>query len=166
VLGGSFNVTYTGQILISNRSRFLNSGDSGSLMVEDVATNPRAVGLLYAGSSSIAVANPIDDVLNHLGFRWSEELLASASGLETGPTAEARSRDGDSARHARELLNVPGAVGHAVGAQQPRDPDPRSGIDAGAQARRAAGGVPVVLVEVGEIRGMPFCSKQVASRKR
>jgi hypothetical protein len=66
--GTSFTKTFTGQILVTNRgSRFLNSGDSGSLMVEDVTTNPRAVGLLYAGSSSIAVANPIGDVLSHLG---------------------------------------------------------------------------------------------------
>ncbi len=66
--GTSFTKTYTGQILVTNTaSRFLNSGDSGSLMVEDVTTNPHAVGLLYAGSSSIAVANPIGDVLSHLG---------------------------------------------------------------------------------------------------
>ncbi len=44
-------------------SRFLDSGDSGSLMVEDVATRPRAVGLLFAGSSSSAIANPINQVL-------------------------------------------------------------------------------------------------------
>ena len=66
--GNSFTKTYTGQIVISNSSsRFLNSGDSGSLMVEDVATNPRAVGLLYAGSSTTAVANPIGQVLSYLG---------------------------------------------------------------------------------------------------
>ena len=66
--GTSFTKTFTGQILIKNNgSRFLNSGDSGSLMVEDVATNPRAVGLLYAGSSTIAVANPIGDDLANLG---------------------------------------------------------------------------------------------------
>src|SRR6185369_1063027 len=51
--GTSFTKTFTGQIVIANNgSRFLNSGDSGSLMVEDAATNPHAVGLLYAGSSS------------------------------------------------------------------------------------------------------------------
>ena len=66
--GGSFTKTFTGQILISNKgSRFLNSGDSGSLMVQDITTNPRAVGLLFAGSSSVAVANPIGDVLSHHG---------------------------------------------------------------------------------------------------
>jgi hypothetical protein len=66
--GTSFTKTFTGQIVINNKgSRFLNSGDSGSLMVEDVSTNPRAVGLLYAGGSSVAIANPINDVLSHLG---------------------------------------------------------------------------------------------------
>jgi hypothetical protein len=66
--GTSFTKTFTGQVLVTNRrSRFLNSGDSGSLMVEDVTTHPRAIGLLYAGSSQIAVANPIGDVLSHLG---------------------------------------------------------------------------------------------------
>jgi hypothetical protein len=66
--GTAFTKTFTGQIVISNKgSRFLNSGDSGSLMVEDVATNPRAVGLLFAGSSSTAIANPINEVLGFLG---------------------------------------------------------------------------------------------------
>ena len=66
--GGSFTKSFTAQILIKNNgSRFLNSGDSGSLMVEDVSTNPRAVGLLYAGGGGTAVANPIGAVLSHLG---------------------------------------------------------------------------------------------------
>jgi hypothetical protein len=65
--GAAFTKTFNGQIVIANRgSKFLNSGDSGSLMVEDVATNPRAVGLLFAGSSSTAIANPIGDVLTFL----------------------------------------------------------------------------------------------------
>jgi hypothetical protein len=65
--GTAFTKTFTGQIVISNKgSKFLNSGDSGSLMVEDVTTNPRAVGLLFAGSSSTAIANPIGEVLAFL----------------------------------------------------------------------------------------------------
>jgi hypothetical protein len=68
--GAAFTKTFTGQIIIANSgSSFLNSGDSGSLMVEDVATNPRAVGLLYAGSSTLAVANPIGQVLQFLGTK-------------------------------------------------------------------------------------------------
>ena len=66
--GAAFTMTFTGQIVIANRgSKFLAGGDSGSLMVEDVTTNPRAVGLLYAGSSTSAIANPIDEVLDLLG---------------------------------------------------------------------------------------------------
>jgi len=66
--GTAFTKTFTGQILVTNtRSRFLNSGDSGSLMVTDITTNPKAVGLLFAGSTSIAVANPINSVLSFLG---------------------------------------------------------------------------------------------------
>jgi hypothetical protein len=66
--GAAFTKTFTGQIIISNRaSKFLAGGDSGSLMVEDVATNPRAVGLLFAGSSTLAVANPIGEVLRFFG---------------------------------------------------------------------------------------------------
>ncbi|MDZ4806612.1 MAG: hypothetical protein SGI90_17300 [Candidatus Eisenbacteria bacterium] len=66
--GSAFTKTYTGQIVISNSgSRFLAGGDSGSLMVQDITTNPRAVGLLFAGSSSSAIANPIGHVLSFLG---------------------------------------------------------------------------------------------------
>jgi len=66
--GTAFTKTYSGQIIIKNRgSKFLAGGDSGSLMVEDVSNNPRAVGLLFAGSSTLAVANPIDEVLSFLG---------------------------------------------------------------------------------------------------
>ena len=66
--GAAFTKTFTGQIVIKNNgSRFLAGGDSGSLMVQDVATNPRAVGLLFAGSSSTAIANPIGQVLSFLG---------------------------------------------------------------------------------------------------
>ncbi len=66
--GTAFTRTFTGQIVIANKgSKFLNSGDSGSLLVEDIATKPRAVGLLYAGSTTSAIANPINEVLTFVG---------------------------------------------------------------------------------------------------
>ncbi len=65
--GSAFTKTFTGQIIIKNRgSKFLAGGDSGSLMVEDASNSPRAVGLLFAGSSTLAVANPINEVLSFL----------------------------------------------------------------------------------------------------
>jgi hypothetical protein len=73
--GTAFTKTFTGQIIIKNsRCGFLNSGDSGSLMVEDITTNPRAVGLLYAGSSTcsrsaVAIANPIQEVLDYFSSK-------------------------------------------------------------------------------------------------
>jgi len=69
--GTDFTKNFTGQIIITNdRCKYLDGGDSGSLMVEDQDTNPRPVGLLFAGSVTcskfaIAIANPINDVLNH-----------------------------------------------------------------------------------------------------
>ena len=66
--GTAFTKTFTGQIVISNKaSKFLAGGDSGSLMVENKATNPRAVGLLFAGSNTSAIANPIGAVLTYVG---------------------------------------------------------------------------------------------------
>lgn len=63
--GTAYTKTYTGQIVAGRK--FIDAGDSGSLMVEDVTTNPRAVGLLFAGSSTTAIANPINIVLGQLG---------------------------------------------------------------------------------------------------
>jgi hypothetical protein len=66
--GGTYQKTFYGQIVVSNPSNaFLRAGDSGSLLVQDIATNPRAIGLLYAGNNTAAFANPIGQVLNFLG---------------------------------------------------------------------------------------------------
>lgn len=65
--GVAFTKTFTGQIVIKNsRSKFLAGGDSGSLLVQDVTTNPKAIGLLFAGSTTQAIANPIGQVLTFL----------------------------------------------------------------------------------------------------
>jgi hypothetical protein len=123
--------------------------------------------LLYAGSSSIAVANPIDDVLNHFGVSMvgGAASAGASTAAESGPT----SKKGLAAaiavqeRNARALMNVPGAVGHAVGVgNRPvlkvliQQITPR----ARAAAPRQIEGIPVVLEEVGEVKGMPFCSKR------
>ncbi len=68
--GTAFSRTFTGQIVVANSGKkFLNSGDSGSLMVENKPTSPRAIALLYAGSSTTAIANPISAVLTFLGTK-------------------------------------------------------------------------------------------------
>ncbi|MBV8857677.1 MAG: hypothetical protein JOZ02_12150 [Acidobacteria bacterium] len=62
-------VSFENQIIIEglNSNPFSAAGDSGSLILER-ATN-KAVGLLFAGSSSHTIANHIDDVLKALNVK-------------------------------------------------------------------------------------------------
>ncbi len=58
---------FVNQIIIVGTGRgknrtFSDSGDSGSLIVSSSNNNP--VGLLFAGNSSVTIANPIDTVLD------------------------------------------------------------------------------------------------------
>lgn len=62
-VGNQFTATFTNQIVI-NSGTFSAAGDSGSLVVDSGTAQP--VGLLYAGSTTNTVANPIQDVLNAL----------------------------------------------------------------------------------------------------
>jgi len=61
--GTNFDVTFNNQVAIAGVN-FSNSGDSGSLIVD--SSNSRPVALLYAGSSTGTVGNPIQDVFNAL----------------------------------------------------------------------------------------------------
>lgn len=62
--GTAFTQRFTGQIMVANGgASFLDHGDSGSLLVEDVDGYPRAVGLLFCSNRTYAVANPIREVL-------------------------------------------------------------------------------------------------------
>lgn len=66
--GATWYKTFTGQIVVGNSSyKFLDSGDSGSLLVQDIASYPKPIGLLFAANSSQAFANPINSVLTFLG---------------------------------------------------------------------------------------------------
>jgi len=61
--GSTFNVSFTNQVDVTNNG-FSAEGDSGSLIVTQDTADP--VALLYAGSGSDTVGNPISDVLNGL----------------------------------------------------------------------------------------------------
>ena len=72
--GKKFVVSYTGQVVI-NSSTFSAGGDSGSLIVTNNAShNP--VALLYAGSSSSTIGNPIGEVLTKLQARLGAASLS------------------------------------------------------------------------------------------
>lgn len=63
--GGSLVATFENQIVAGNIS---SPGDSGSLVVD--GTEPLAVGLLFAGSNTSTIINPIDRVLDLLNVEF------------------------------------------------------------------------------------------------
>lgn len=154
--GPSYVSTFTGQILVSP-GKFLKSGDSGSLMLENKPANPCAVGLLFAGSSRVAVANPIQDVLDTFGMTLVGAASAAAGAAET-PLTGASEASKAKAKASAALLSVPGAVGHAVGSSGTH---PNRAVikvlveeitpEAQKAAPRAVEGIPVELLAVGEI---------------
>lgn len=58
--GTTFSVTYQNQVSVSGGT-FSGQGDSGSLIVSQATADP--VALLYAGSDTDTVGNPVNDVL-------------------------------------------------------------------------------------------------------
>ena len=81
--GKKFTISYTNQVVI-NSSTFSAGGDSGSLIVTNNAShNP--VALLYAGSSSTTIGNPIGEVLTKLGSALGRTFSFGGGG-GAGPT--------------------------------------------------------------------------------
>jgi len=79
--GKKFTVSYTNQVVI-NSSTFSAGGDSGSLIVTNNAShNP--VALLFAGSSTTTIGNPIGQVLTKL----STSLGRTFTFIGGGPAA-------------------------------------------------------------------------------
>lgn len=82
--GKKFTVSYTNQIVI-NSSTFSAGGDSGSLIVtNNAAHNP--VGLLFAGSSTSTIANPIGLVLTRLGVAMGRTFSFNLGGGPAAPS--------------------------------------------------------------------------------
>ena len=172
-VNGNFKISYGGgkiakfinQIVI-NTDGFGGAGDSGSLVVTQ-DTCPQAVALLFAGSAdgSMTVANPISAVLSGLNVTMvgsctpaaasdtaQPDLLAGNVGMSKEVVDSATAvRD----RHEDELMNIPGAVGTAIGmSDQPGKPAIEVYVkkmtpDAQAAAPKEVEGVPVKLIENG-----------------
>ena len=84
--GKKFVISYTNQVVITPGS-FSAGGDSGSLIVtNDSSHNP--VALLFAGSSSSTIANPIGDVLNQLSAVHGAALSFVGTGGGSGPISQ------------------------------------------------------------------------------
>ncbi len=122
---GSFSgktARFINQIRVTPGS-FLLGGDSGSLMVENAADGQtHAVGLLFAGSSSDAFANPIGFVLSNMpGGPYS---MVTCTGFEgdVPPVEDEESWDPQlldaiavQEAYTDELMQIRGVIGTGVG---------------------------------------------------
>lgn len=126
---GSQKARFTGQIMIGPAG-FSAGGDSGSLIVEDCTPYPRAVGLLFAGSSTVTVANPISNVLSLLNVSMVGTDGYCTSGIITvgstmtaqpsqlPPQADHKAIEAANKvkeRNEKAILNIEGVVGMGIG---------------------------------------------------
>lgn len=142
---GSQVAKFINQIMISP-GRFSKGGDSGSLIVEDCSSNPRAVGLLFAGGYGGTLANPISDVLSSfipLGYNlnmvgttdpYCTPIIKPRGGKEGSemtaqpqlpPQANQRAVEAVSKvkeKHEEAILRIEGVVGIGVGLSD-KEPD-------------------------------------------
>ena len=104
---------FTDQFLIGSGS-FSAAGDSGSLVVTvpPAGGTPSAVGLLFAGSSSSTIANPIGSVLSLLGV----QMVGSGTGTDCPePSPALAAATAAKGRHEQALLHIPDVAGVGVG---------------------------------------------------
>jgi len=85
--GRIYTISYADQVVINSNS-FSAGGDSGSLIVTSNAACHRPVALLFAGSSSTTIGNPIREVLNKLGGVLGNSVSFVGSACPTSPMEE------------------------------------------------------------------------------
>jgi hypothetical protein len=126
--GTPYSVTYTNQVLI-NSPKFSAAGDSGSLIVDSATSQP--VGLLFAGSSSITVAHPIQDVVNALQISSfvggpPHPVACPANGKKTRPHGIALGQARAAKQQvAQDLMLDPAVMAVGVGVD---DDNPEQGV--------------------------------------
>jgi hypothetical protein len=120
--GKKFTLSYTNQVLI-NSTTFSAGGDSGSLIVTNSSCH-QPVALLFAGSSSTTIANPISEVLSKLGVGFVGGTCTSSASPQLGEQAlqlpqQAIDHAGkilEQNRH--DLMSKPAVVGVGLGASE------------------------------------------------
>ena len=119
--------TFTNQVVVGSSS-FSAGGDSGSMIVT-TGSCPQPVALLFAGSSSATIGNPIGQVLQRLGTALGGSQvsvvgscntgLAFEPGIDLGPSEAAVEFAVQSMkRRERNLMSRAGVLGVGVGAAE------------------------------------------------
>jgi hypothetical protein len=147
--GKKFTVRYTNQVVM-NSSTFSAGGDSGSLIVTTDTAEP--VALLFAGSSSTTIGNPIGDVVNALGVSF-------VGGGQHAISCAGASAQNASSRNGVQSAGVgPSEMGRAMSAKERnkgqlfRD-EAIQGIGVGEAADNPGEAVLVIYVEEGRAHG-------------
>jgi hypothetical protein len=122
--GKKYIISYTNQVLINSTS-FSSGGDSGSLILSNNDTSCRQpVALLFAGSSSTTIGNPIGEVALDLGVSFVGVTCTSAASQPVGGQGfqlpqQALDRAGkvlEQNRH--DLMSKAGVLGVGLGATE------------------------------------------------
>jgi len=119
--GKKFVVSYTNQVVI-NSSTFSAGGDSGSLIVTN-DSNHQPVALLFAGSSTTTIGNPIGEVLSQVSARLGRTVSFVGTTQASSMTTLASLQDIEQAiqvknRHEQRLMSHPDVFGMGVGWDQ------------------------------------------------
>jgi hypothetical protein len=117
--GKKYVVSYTNQVVI-NSTTFSAGGDSGSLILTN-DTHFHPVALLYAGSSSSTIGNPIGEVLTKLSSAVGSSLSFVGSPTQSpAQTLQIPQQSVDQAsrvleQNRHDLMSRPGVLGAGVG---------------------------------------------------
>jgi hypothetical protein len=125
--GKKFTVPYTNQVVI-NSTTFSAGGDSGSLIVSNNSpTCHQPVALLFAGSSSSTIGNPIGEVLTKLttALGSSVSFVGGTCTASVDPVSDASELSSKAIKRATkamrsqevQLMSQPGIIGVGVGAE-------------------------------------------------
>jgi hypothetical protein len=125
--GKKFTISFTNQVAVtSNSGSFSAGGDSGSLIVTNDGNN-QPVALLFAGSSTTTIGNPICEVLSKVSSTYGSPVsfvgnsvgtngcLTQGSTETQGPSQPHKKAHDAKERYADQLMSRPGVIGVGVG---------------------------------------------------
>jgi hypothetical protein len=124
--GKKFTISFTNQVVVSPGS-FSAGGDSGSLILTNDGNN-QPVALLFAGSSTTTIGNPICEVLSEVStaFGSTVSFVGSPVGINgclgttqvtqpQNPSQPHKKAHDAKERYADQLMSRPGVIGVGVG---------------------------------------------------
>jgi hypothetical protein len=122
--GGGKAITFTNQVVVSS-STFSAGGDSGSLIMSNDNCN-QPVALLFAGSNTATIGNPIGQVLTRLSSSLGRTVSFVGGSCSTSLTFEPQATSPGEAEiifateamksREQELMSLPGVIGVGIAA--------------------------------------------------